>query len=70
MNAPDLETIVTHGLCTGCGLCASLAGRDRLDMQVTSYGQIRPRVKDKLDTATLREIQSICPGIRVTGADA
>ena len=70
MNAPDLETIITRGLCTGCGLCASLAGRDRLEMQVTSYGQIRPRVKDKLDAATLKGIQSICPGIRVTGADA
>jgi len=70
VNAPDLETIITHGLCTGCGLCASLAGRDRLDMQVTSYGQIRPRAKDKLDAATLKGIQSICPGIRVTGADA
>ena len=68
MNAPDLETIVTHGLCTGCGLCASLAGRDRLDMQVTTYGQIRPRARGKLDAATLEGIQSICPGIRVTGA--
>ncbi len=70
MNTPDLETIITHGLCTGCGLCASLVGRDRLDMQVTSYGQIRPRAKAKLDAATLKGIQSICPGIRVTGADA
>ena len=69
MNAPDLETIITHGLCTGCGLCASLAGRTRLDMQLTSYGQIRPRVKDRLEAAKLAEIQSICPGIRVTGAD-
>ena len=34
-------------------MCASLAGRDRLEMQVTSYGQIRPREKDKLDAATL-----------------
>jgi coenzyme F420 hydrogenase subunit beta len=39
-------------------------------MQVTSYGQIRPRSKDKLDAVTLEGIQSICPGIRVTGADA
>jgi coenzyme F420 hydrogenase subunit beta len=70
LSAPDLQTIVTHGLCTGCGLCASLAGRDRLDMRVTSYGQIRPRARDELDAATLQRIQSICPGIRVTGADA
>jgi len=70
LNAPDLETIVTHGLCTGCGLCASLVGRDRLDMQLTSYGQIRPRARDELDSAMLEGIQSICPGIRVSGADA
>jgi coenzyme F420 hydrogenase subunit beta len=70
LSAPDLETIVTHGLCTGCGLCASLAGLDRLDMQVTSYGQIRPRARGELDAAILEGIRSICPGIRVSGADA
>jgi len=70
VNAPDLETIVSHGLCAGCGLCASLAGRDRLEMQLTSYGQIRPQVREKIDPETLEKIRSICPGIRVTGADA
>ena len=70
MNAPDLETIVSRGLCAGCGLCASLAGRDRLEMQLTSYGQIRPQVREKIDPETLEKIRSICPGIRVTGADA
>jgi coenzyme F420 hydrogenase subunit beta len=70
VTAPDLETIITHGLCTGCGLCASLAGRDRLEMQVTSYGQIRPRVRERIDAATLEGIQAICPGIRVTGPSA
>jgi coenzyme F420 hydrogenase subunit beta len=39
-------------------------------MQVSSYGQIRPRAREKLDAATLEGIQSICPGIRVTGPDA
>jgi coenzyme F420 hydrogenase subunit beta len=39
-------------------------------MQVTRYGQIRPRARGKLDAATLEGIQSICPGIRVTGAVA
>jgi len=70
VTAPDLETIITHGLCTGCGLCASLAGRDQLEMQLTSYGQIRPREREKLDAATLEEIQAICPGIRVIGPGA
>ena len=51
-------------------MCASLAGRDRLEMQLTSYGQIRPQVREKIDPETLEKIRSICPGIRVTGADA
>ncbi len=70
MKAPDLETIVTDGLCAGCGLCASLAGLDRVEMQLTSCGRMRPHVREKLDSGTLERIRSICPGIRVSGADA
>jgi len=70
VGQPDLETIVSHGLCTGCGLCASLAGSDRLEMRVTSFGQIRPHAREKIEPDTLERIRSICPGIRVTGADA
>jgi len=39
-------------------------------MQLTSYGQIRPHAREKLDSETLEAICSICPGIRVSGADA
>jgi coenzyme F420 hydrogenase subunit beta len=39
-------------------------------MQVTSYGQIRPRASTELDAATLEKIQSVCPGIRIIGAVA
>ncbi len=70
MKAPDLETIVSNGLCAGCGLCASLAGRDRLEMKITSCGRIRPHAREKIDPETLEKIRFICPGIRVTGADA
>jgi coenzyme F420 hydrogenase subunit beta len=38
-------------------------------MQLTSYGQIRPHAREELDPETLEAIRSICPGIRVTGAD-
>jgi coenzyme F420 hydrogenase subunit beta len=39
-------------------------------MELTSYGQIRPQVRGKIESETLEKIRSICPGIRVTGADA
>lgn len=68
--APDLETIVTHGLCIGCGLCASLAGPERLGMFVTSAGRMRPEIRARLDAALLDRIRAVCPGIRITGPDA
>jgi len=39
----DLEAVVSQGLCTGCGICESMLGRDNVDMQLTSFGQLRPR---------------------------
>jgi len=68
-KALDLEDIVTHGLCAGCGLCASLAGSERMRMAVTSAGRMRPRCEAALDGETLERIREVCPGLRVTGAD-
>lgn len=66
-NFPDLETIVRQGLCAGCGLCESLAGAERVEMGITSFGQIRPRVKASLDDAAMERIRHVCPGISLTG---
>ncbi len=63
----DLGTIVAHGLCAGCGLCESLAGRERVEMAITAASQIRPRVRQPLDEETMATIREVCPGIRVTG---
>lgn len=68
-SGPDLQTIVSHGLCAGCGLCESLAGRERVEMTITSYGQIRPVVKAPVDEATMSDIREVCPGIRIDGPD-
>jgi coenzyme F420 hydrogenase subunit beta len=70
MNAfPDLDTIVTHGLCAGCGLCESLAGEARVEMVISGAGQIRPRRKAELDEATMERIRAVCPGITLRGPD-
>jgi coenzyme F420 hydrogenase subunit beta len=68
-SGPDLETIVAHGLCAGCGLCESLAGRERVEMRITSFGQIRPAVKTPVDEPTMAAIRAVCPGIRLDGPD-
>ena len=67
---PDLETIVAHGLCTGCGLCASLATEAQVEMGLTSAGHMRPHVKMPLAAATMDRIRATCPGITVTGPDS
>jgi coenzyme F420 hydrogenase subunit beta len=63
----DLETLVAYGLCAGCGLCESLAGRQCVEMAITSFGQIRPQVKNRLDDDSLGDILKVCPGATVTG---
>jgi coenzyme F420 hydrogenase subunit beta len=63
----DLETVVANGLCTGCGLCESLAKRDTVEMKLTSFGQLRPLIKRPIEPRQLRAILKACPGISVTG---
>ena len=64
---PDIQTIVRHGLCAGCGLCESLAGRERVEMSITSASQMRPRVRRPIDDATMAKVRAVCPGIRLNG---
>ena len=67
MKINSLEDIVEGGLCAGCGLCESLAGRPVVEMGLTRDGRVRPRTKGALDPATFDEIMRICPGVTVTG---
>lgn len=64
-----LEEIVQAGLCIGCGLCESLAGRERVRIVMTPEGRERPAVQAPLDDATLGLINAVCPGVRVDGPD-
>ena len=66
---PDLQTIVAHGLCAGCGICESIAGRDSVEMGVTSYGQMRPHVRQDPGEAAMAAIREVCPAIRLVGPD-
>jgi coenzyme F420 hydrogenase subunit beta len=66
----DLETVVANGLCSGCGLCESVAGSDRVRMTMTSIGQLRPAVAGPLPGPVLAEALAVCPGVEVRGPDA
>src|ERR1700758_1791584 len=65
----QLDEIVERGLCIGCGLCESVAGRARVELVTTADGRERPFVRRALDKATLRAINDVCPGTRIEGAD-
>jgi coenzyme F420 hydrogenase subunit beta len=65
----NLQTVVANGLCSGCGLCESVAGRERVEMTVTSIGQLRPAVKGPLPGPVLGEALAVCPGVEVRGPD-
>lgn len=67
--ARQLDAIVENGLCIGCGLCASLAGHDRVEMRWTPEGRLRPVTKAPLDRPTLKLINDVCPGLRTDGMD-
>jgi len=63
----NLDDIVESGLCAGCGLCESLAGRDAVAMDMTIDGRMRPRTRASLDPLILEKIMQVCPGVTVTG---
>src|SRR5690606_19881732 len=52
------------------GLCESMAGRQSVEMAVTSAGFIRPHIRKPLDPALEKRILSVCPGVSVTGPGA
>ncbi|HUV20811.1 MAG TPA: hydrogenase, partial [Gammaproteobacteria bacterium] len=51
-----LYAIVEQGLCIGCGLCQSLAGRERVWVTKTLNGFLAPVVVGDLDHETVDRI--------------
>jgi len=59
-----LREIVENGLCLGCGLCQSVAGKERVEMGwVDPPGRLRPKIREPLDEATEQAILRSCPGV-------
>ena len=62
-----INDIIQHGLCIGCGLCESLAGKDQIEMVMTKAGRERPLVKTEIDTETVEKVYATCPGTEIHG---
>jgi coenzyme F420 hydrogenase subunit beta len=66
----DLRSILSGDLCSGCGLCASLAGDGKIGMEMTAPGYLRPSVRQALTAEEDRAIVDVCPGARIEGYEA
>jgi coenzyme F420 hydrogenase subunit beta len=63
-NRPaTLVAVVQGGLCTSCGICASID--PRIDMRLAPNGHLRPHLPDDVDPALVE----VCPGATVIGPD-
>ncbi len=65
-----LYAIVEQGLCIGCGLCQSVAGKGAVRVTKTMSGYLQPVVEGELDHATVDRIYQVCPGTRIEGLPA
>lgn len=72
MNHPSALTdrVVRNGLCTGCGLCASVAGPAVVQMRMGSAGHLRPHTTGALQPAQQAVLRDACPGLRLESPQA
>lgn len=68
MNSPTVDRVVKGRLCTGCGLCASVAG-GAIEMEMVAPGYSRPRQAGDVSAASEAIISAACPGAVVAEWD-
>ena len=57
-----LSDIVDNGLCVGCGVCQSIAGKDKIEVMMSPKGRLEPKEINKISPDIFEKIKSICPG--------
>ena len=63
----NLSDIVNNGLCIGCGLCQSVAGKDKIEISMTPKGRLEPKEISKISPEVFKKIVNVCPGTIVEG---
>ena len=63
----NLNDIVDNGLCIGCGLCQSIAGKENIEVSMTPKGRLEPKEIGKISPEVFNKILNVCPGTIVEG---
>ena len=63
----NLNDIVNNGLCIGCGLCQSIAGKENIEVSMTVKGRLEPKEIGKIGPEVFKKILNVCPGTIVEG---
>ena len=58
-TAKNLSDIVDNGLCIGCGLCQSIAGKDKIEVSMTSKGRLEPKEITKISPEIFDKILKV-----------
>ena len=51
----NLCDIVNNGLCIGCGLCQSIAGKDKIEISMTHKGRLEPKEISKISPEVFKK---------------
>ena len=60
-----IDKIKKFHLCMGCGLCASVLGKEKCKMELNGDGFYEPIVNQALSSSDSKLIKRLCPGIHV-----
>lgn len=58
-----IKQLTKSDLCVGCGLCQSIISDDKIRIDMTSEGYLRPHLKEKMTDNEECLIKKVCPGI-------
>lgn len=61
MRSPTVDRVLKGQLCTGCGLCASVAG-EAIEMEMVAPGYSRPQQRGQVSQSAEVAIATACPG--------
>jgi coenzyme F420 hydrogenase subunit beta len=69
MSIKNIHDIVREGLCIGCGICQSIAGKNNVKMSMSNEGFYYPKVIEKSSSELFwSEIREACPGLCIKQA--